>query len=80
MDVIEIWQPRWKDRVVLIATYRVVGQTTKIKFTKAKSLGTSVFEISSDVIKRFPIESNGTISCYAVPLDLIIGKKPDEKE
>ena len=37
LNKIEIWQPRYKDRKVLIATYKV-GNQNSIIFTKAKHL------------------------------------------
>lgn len=34
--MIEIWEPRWKDKVVLIAKFKIKESNTtqKIKFTK----------------------------------------------
>jgi hypothetical protein len=64
---IEIWQPRWKDRTVMIATYKV-GTHNEICFTKTKSLPDSYY-ISGAEIRNYPIESNGKVQCYCVPLD-----------
>lgn len=64
---IEIWQPRWKDRVVLIAKYKV-GTHNIITFTKAKSLPGEWY-ISGAEAATWPVESNGKLQCYAVPLD-----------
>jgi hypothetical protein len=66
---IEIYQPRWKDRTVLIATYKV-GEHNEIVFTKTKSLPDTYY-ISGEVAKSYPIQTNGTISCYAVPLSAL---------
>lgn len=63
---IEIWQPRWKDRVVLIAKHKV-GRHNQIVFTKAPSLS-GKFYVSGETATKCPIETNGTIACYAVPL------------
>lgn len=68
MNTIEIWQPRWKDRKVLIAKYKV-QTNNKIIFTKAKTLEGKDFYISAEKISQYPIEDNGKIACYAVPLD-----------
>lgn len=66
-QVIEIWQPRWKDRVVLIAKYKV-GTHNEIVFTKTPSLEGS-FYISGVNASKYPIETNGKLACYAIPLD-----------
>ena len=65
----EIWSPRWHDRVVLIAKYKVTDGLNTIKFTKAKSLKGKVFTLSGEAIRKHPLESNGKIPCYAVPLE-----------
>lgn len=67
MANIEIWQPRWKDRVVLIARHKV-GADNYITFTKTKSLP-GTYYISGDEVRACPISTNGKIACYAVPLD-----------
>ena len=73
--MIEIWNPRWHDRIVLIAKYKVSSGINKVKFTRAKCLKDRVFEVDGDTIRSCPTESNGTILCYAVPLDKIIGER-----
>ena len=67
--MIKIWNPRWKDRMVLVAKYKVVSGINKIMFTKSKCLKDKVYTLSGAAIKKFPLETNGKISCYAVPLD-----------
>lgn len=67
---IEIWQPRYKDRKVLIAKYKV-GQMNQIEFTKAKHLEGMKFLISGADITKYPLEDNGKIACYAVPMDVL---------
>lgn len=69
--MIEIWQPRWKDRKVLIAKYKVCSGVNEIIFTKAKCLTGKKFHIQGSEIAKCPIESNGTIDCYAVPMGLL---------
>lgn len=67
--MIQIWEPRWKDRRVLIAKYKVRSGLNEVVFTKAKCLKGKKFGISGEEIKENPLETNGTIDCYAVPLD-----------
>ena len=65
---IQIWAPRYKDRVVLIAVYKL-GAHNKITFTKAPHMGTDPYYISGKKVQTFPIDSNGRVKCYAVPVD-----------
>jgi hypothetical protein len=64
---IVIWQPRYKDKTVLIAKYKV-RERNKITFTKANHL-TGEYYLSGDTIKNSPLETNGSIACYAVKVD-----------
>lgn len=68
-QTIDIWQPRWKDRVALIAKYKV-GTHNVITFSKTKSLKGEYY-ISGEAIKQYPIDNNGKLDCYAVPLDAL---------
>lgn len=68
MNTIEIWQPRWKDRTVLIAKYKVQANN-KIVFTKTKTLKDKEYYITAEELSKYPIEDNGKIACYAIPLD-----------
>lgn len=67
LNELSIWQPRWKDRRVLLAKFKV-GTHNKVVFTKAPSLPGEYY-ISGEKVRTFPLETNGKISCYAVPLD-----------
>lgn len=67
MNIIEIWQPRWKDRKVLISIYKV-GEHNLIKFTKTPSLRGKYFRMSGKKIREYPVTTNGKIRCYEVPL------------
>jgi hypothetical protein len=69
--MIRIWQPRWHDRVVLIAKYKVRYGDNVIKFTKSKSLKEDYHILGEEIIK-YPTESNGKIDCYAVPLEKMV--------
>jgi hypothetical protein len=64
--MIELWFPRYKDNKVLIAKYKVCSGDNHIIFTKAKHLLGMKFKISGIEISKCPIETNGTIDCYAV--------------
>ena len=66
--MIEIWQPRYIDNTCLIATFKVVDGENLITFTKDKKLKDKVFSVDSSVIRSCPINSNGKIECYAVPM------------
>lgn len=65
-STIEIWQPRWKDRKVLIAKFKVADHNL-ITFTKTKSYPDTYY-LSGKDIQQYPITSNGRIECYEVPL------------
>lgn len=65
MHTIEIFAPRFHDKVVLIAKYKVVDGPNKIVFTKTWK--DKVMYMDGAKIKTYPLESNGTIPCYAVP-------------
>lgn len=63
----DIWQPRFHDRTVLLADYKV-GEHNKIIFTKAPSMGTEPYYVSGTTVKKCKKESNGKINCYVVPV------------
>lgn len=67
--MIEIWQPRYKDNTVLIAKYKVHTGMNRIRFTKAKHIAGMEFQIHSMEIRKCPVDTNGSIPCYAVPFD-----------
>ena len=64
--MIEIYAPRWRDRVVLIAKYKVTPGANKVRFTKAGSYN-GIYNVDSSVIYKSPLDTNGRIDCYAVP-------------
>ena len=64
---VEIWQPRWKDRTVMAAKYKV-GTHNEIVFTKAPTMKGSYY-ISGKAITKYPLQTNGKLLCYCVPLD-----------
>jgi len=78
LNKIEIWEPRWKDRKVLIATYKV-GEHNKIVFTKAPSMPGEYY-LSGKTIKKCPKETNGKIPVYAVPVDKLEKLEINERD
>lgn len=69
--VTDIWTPRYRDKVCLIATYKVISGDNYIRFTKAKHLEGMLFKVSGDKIRSCHVDSNGKIPCYAVPMDML---------
>lgn len=72
-NTIEIWAPRFKDKygatrspVALVAPYRVQSGMNRVVFTKTM-LGKH-FLMDGAKMKSYPMESNGTIGCLAIPL------------
>lgn len=71
--MIKIWQPRWRDRVVLIARYRIpAGRDFEIEITQSTAKG--VYKVTNELICKSPIEEMKTkqgkvIQMRAVPLD-----------
>lgn len=63
---IDIVQPRWHNRTVLIAKYKV-GEHNEITF-QAKSMPDKYY-ISGSKARTYPINSNGKLDCYVVPLN-----------
>jgi len=70
MSVINVWSPRYHDKVVLIAKYKVQDNNV-IKFTKDKNWKGS-YPLTKNQITKYPIESNGSINCYAVSLNELV--------
>jgi hypothetical protein len=79
---LDIWAPRYSDaytatdeRVALVAQYKVVQSSPVIivDFTKAKHLKGQRFCISRENAMRYPLDSNGKIPCYAIPMSAFEG-------
>lgn len=66
MNKIEIWEPRYSTREVLVAAHKV-GLHNLIVFTKAKSLPGEWY-VSGQDVKKYPLTDNGKIPVYTVPL------------
>lgn len=74
---LDIWFPRYSsaytdtgERVALLSKDKVDHATPVfiVNFTKAKHLLNQRFAITREDAMRFPIDSNGKIPCYAVPM------------
>lgn len=71
--MIIIRSPRYRDRTVLLARYRLpCGQDVKVKITEGAYKG--IYKVTNDIICKSPIEGMETkqgniIAMRAVPLD-----------
>lgn len=76
---LEVWYPRYHDlysdgeRVALLAKYKVDSGSAWIivNFTKAKHLAGQRYCIQREKAKTYPIDTNGKIDCYAVPMSAL---------
>lgn len=65
---INIIEPRYHDHKVLVAVYKVAkGRKNIINILKGAYKGK--YRMSGIAICSYPVESNGVIPCYAVPID-----------
>lgn len=64
-SVINIWEPRYHDRKVLIATHKV-AERNKIIIEKGSYKGE--YFVSGVVASAYHPVSNGKIMCYPVPI------------
>lgn len=69
MEKIEIWEPRYHDNTVLIATYKVKPGENHIVFTRARHLAGMEFTVNSEIILKCPTQTNGKIPCFVVPFE-----------
>lgn len=66
--MIDVIEPRYHDRKVLVAKYKVYkGRMNRINILKGAYKGK--YRMSGIAITSYPIESNSVIPCYAVPLE-----------
>lgn len=86
---VAIWYPRYHDKAeigswtVMVAVYKV-KQASKVRiyFTKAKHLEGVKLYMTGNRLRQYPIDTNGTIDCYAVPYNDFntepLEKQPDD--
>lgn len=71
LNYLLIWEPRWHDKRVLLSKDKL-GTYNKVVITQAKTSGERYFPeplyISGKDARKYPLESNGTIMCHAVPI------------
>lgn len=65
--MINILEPRYHDRKVLIATYKVEPMMNLINIVKGAYKG--FYRAPGKDIKSCTVDDNGKISCYAVPIE-----------
>lgn len=64
-----IWQPRWRDKKVLLAAFKV-GTHNLITFTKAPTYPDTYY-VSGEKVRACTKGNNGKIPTYEVPLDYL---------
>ena len=70
-NVIEIWSPRYHDRVALVAVHKVSEGFNFLRFTKAPNMkGLYRFD-GTYVRQECEVQSNGTIPCFVIPLYML---------
>ncbi len=71
MNIVDIWQPKWSTRQVLIGKHKLLSDPTIIRFTKIKDGNewAGVWSVSKKEIMSSQTVNNGKIDCWAVPLD-----------
>ncbi len=79
--IIEIWEPRYKDKKALVGRQHVKDGMNYITFTKAEHLKGKVFCVSGDVIQSCHLQANGRGEVYCVPMDSLklVGYLDDAK-
>jgi hypothetical protein len=89
MTKLQIWHPKYSTKhselaepVVLLAKSKVyhASPTILVEFTKAKSLRFQRFCISRADAQTYPEETNGKITCLAVPIHALSNWKTVEED
>jgi len=76
VNTIELWQPRWRDKVVLLDT-RKIGEHNVVHITKAGKSWDGNWYVSGKTVKLYapeqhPTKSGGHILLHPVPLDELV--------
>lgn len=79
--IIEIWEPRYKDKTALIGRHHVMEGINYITFTKAPHLKDKVFQADSTMIQSCRLQANGRGEVYCVPMSKLklVGYLTDTK-
>lgn len=64
----EIWKPRYHDKVVLLAAFRVRAHN-RVIITKDPKYKGLVFYLSGETIRKYKTERVNSLTMYAVHLD-----------
>lgn len=82
--MIEIWEPRYRDKTVLVANYKIpTSGNLELRITKGYYAGE--YTVDEEVAFNCPIEqmgtkSGGTIDVRVIPLDKLKKKEAHEGE
>jgi len=71
---IDIWEPRWYDRTVLIKCVRVKDGDNVVTFSRTPSLP-GRYHVEGRLVRSCPVGSNGKVPCYVVPLADLVGEE-----
>ena len=70
--VIEIWSPRYHDRVALVAVHKVTEGYCFLRFTKAPHLKGILYRFDGSYVRReCEVQSNGKIPCFVIPMYML---------
>lgn len=86
-NAIEIWAPRFKDKwvkngtpIVLPAVHKVQRGKNYLRITKSKAYNGLYSFDGSKVRDTCPINSNGAIDCYVVPVTWLVPEDVEHAE
>lgn len=72
--MIEIWEPRWKDRKVLVSVNKVKHGKNLLRFTKCPTLP-DVYSFDGDAVMEecnvTKIGKSYKINCYEIPMYML---------
>ena len=67
--MIEIWEPRYHDGVVLVATHKIKEYPAEIRITKGAYKGDYLIDDGDYPHEKMNTKAGGTIEMTVVPLD-----------
>lgn len=74
---IEVWEPRWHDRVALVGCHHVRPGLNVIVFPKTKTMP-GEYPMDGTKLRSYPVGTNGVIRCYEVPLADLVQADADQ--
>ena len=73
--MIEIWQPKWKERIVLVSVKKVRNGRNLLTYTDVPSLKGKVFSFDGASVRaNCDTQKNGKayqIDCYRIPMKML---------